>query len=232
MKRSKRYRAAKAMIESGQTYNLDDAVTLLKKITGSEETKVKFDEPLEISFNLNLKAKHTVRDTLTFAHSLQKSEVRILVFARGDAAEAAKNSGAMYVGDDELIDKVKGGWVDFDVAIATPDMMKGVGKLGPVLGRRGLMPNPKTGTVTNDVEKTINEFQKGKTEFRANKQGIINLRIGRSSFSEEQIIENVKMLYSEIIKKKPTDLKGAYIKSCHLSPCMGPGVPIVHQTIA
>lgn len=227
---SKRYRAAIAMIDRSQHYALNDAASLVKKVSSDDGVKVKFDQTINISWNLNIKARHTIRDTLTFPHPISK-ERKILVFSRGENADKAKAAGADIVGDDELIAEVKGGFLDFDIAIATPDMMRDVGKLGTVLGPRGLMPNPKTGTVTQDVEQAVKDFKKGKTEFRADKGGNINLAVAKSSFSPEQIRENVSALHAEIMKKKPSDLKGDYIRSVTLAPCMGPGVRVQIQSL-
>jgi large subunit ribosomal protein L1 len=229
-KRSKRYRAALALFDRATSYSLADAVNIVKKVATDDKSKVKFDQTINMSVNLDLKSKHTVRDTATLPFPISK-ERRILVFARGEKAEEAKSAGASFVGDDELIEKIKGGWVDFDVAISTPDLMREVGKLGAVLGRRGLMPNPKTGTVTNDVSAAIADFKKGKTEFRADKGGNVNIGVSRASFSAEQTLANVELLYSEIMKKRPSDLKGDYVTSVTLAPCMGPGIRIIPSTI-
>jgi large subunit ribosomal protein L1 len=220
-----------------ELYQASDALALLKKLAtddGAKDkkaTKVKFDESVEIALNLNLKAKHTIRDTFVLPNSSDTKEKIILVFAKGDKAAEAEEAGATYVGDSDLVEKIKGGWFEFDVAIATPDMMKEVGKLGPVLGRRGLMPNPKTGTVTLDLKNAINEFKRGKVEFRADKTGIIHLKVGKVSMADDAILENAKTLYHEVLRKKPTDLKGEYIKSVALSTTMGPGIKIVHQSL-
>jgi large subunit ribosomal protein L1 len=179
---------------------------------------------------LNLKAKHTIRDTITLPHPVSVKEVKVLVFAEGEAAEKAKADGADYVGIDEYIKKIEDGWMEFDVAIATPAAMKKIAKLGKYLGRKGLMPNPKTGTVTDDVAKAMVEFRKGKEEYRANKQGVIHQRIGKVSMSEEQIAENAQAFYAEIMRKKPSDLKGKYVNSVGLSSTMGPGVKVNYQS--
>lgn len=230
MKRSKRFNKVNEVVDKNKLYTVNEALTLLKEIsTGSE--KVKFDESIDIAINLNLKAKHTIRDTFILPNSVGAEDKKILVFAKGEKASEAQENGADYVGDEELINKIKDGWFDFDVAIATPDMMKDVGKLGPVLGRRGLMPNPKTGTVTLDIKTAINEVKKGKVEFRADKTGIIHLKVGKVSMSEDQVMENAKTLYKEILKRKPSDLKGEYVRSVAFSSTMGPGIKIVHQSL-
>ena len=232
MKRSKRYEEALSLIERGKLYSIGEALDILNNISTGEKTKVKFEQTVEIAFNLNLKARHTIRDTTTLPHSISKGEKRILVFAKGEKAEEAQKAGATYVGDADLVEKIKDGWYDFDVAIATPDMMREVGKLGAVLGRRGLMPNPKTGTVTLELANAINEFKKGKMEYRADKTGIIHVKIGISNFTNEQLKENISFIYQEILRKKPVDLKGEYIKSVAISLAMSPGIKIQHQTIA
>ena len=226
MKHSKRYQEAKSKVDRAKVYGAEEAISLLKTLG-----KCKFDESVDIAVNLNLKAKHTIRDTLTLPNPVAAKQVNVLVFAEGELAEKAKAAGADFVGSDEFVSKIEGGWYEFDVAIATPDMMKKIGKLGKYLGRRGLMPNPKTGTVTNDVEKAVQEFKKGKEEYRANKAGIIHKRIGKISMTEEQIFENASAFYAEVLRKKPSDLKGRYIQSVALSTTMGPGLKISYQTL-
>ncbi len=230
MKHSKRYSNTKSKLDKDVVYNAEKALSLVKELAEGEG-KVKFDESVDIAINLNLKAKHTVRDAFILPHSMGVGEKKILVFAKGDKATEAEEAGAAYVGDKEYIDKIKDGWLDFDVAIATPDMMKDVGKLGPILGRKGLMPNPKTGTVTFDVKNAIDEFQKGKVEFRADKTGIIHLMIGKVSTSADQLFDNAKALYKEVLRKKPSDLKGEYVKSIAFSSTMGPGIKIDRNSL-
>jgi large subunit ribosomal protein L1 len=185
----------------------------------------KFDETVEVSINLALKKSQTVRDTVVLPHQF-KGEKKILVFAKGDKAEEARQAGATYVGDEDLIEKIKGGWLDFDIAVATPDMMKDVGKLGQILGRRGLMPNPKTQTVTFDIKGALNELKKGRIEFRSDKTGVIHLAIGKVSMEPKAIAENLVTVLQEIERKKPADAKGNFIKSIYISSTMGPGVRI------
>jgi large subunit ribosomal protein L1 len=225
MKRSKKYREAVKKYEKQEQYPLDKAVQLVKELAFT-----KFDETVEVALKLNIKEKHSVRDTLVLPHRFGK-EKRILVFAKGDKAEEAKKSGAAHVGDADLIEKIKGGWLEFDVAIATPDMMKDVGKLGPILGRRGLMPNPKTQTVTVDVKGAIQELQRGRVEFRADKTGVVHLAVGKVSMDADKLQENVKILLENIERKRPTDIKGEYIKSIALSSTMGPGVKVSAKEI-
>jgi len=220
MKHGKKYVAAAATHTRAEAVDLDKAAELVKAMAFA-----KFDETVEIAVRLNLKSKHTVRDTLVLPHSF-RAEKKILVFAKGDKAEEARANGAAFVGDQDLIDKIQGGWLDFDIAVATPDMMKDVGKLGPVLGRRGLMPNPKTKTVTFDIKGAVEEQKKGRVEFKADKSGVVHLAVGRVSMEKEKIAENARLLLQEIVRKRPADLKGEYIRSIALSSTMGPGVRV------
>lgn len=225
MKRSKRYNEAIKKYDINKMYDLDKGIEILKNTATA-----KFDETVEVSFRLKLKKSHTIRDTVVLPNTFGK-EKRILVFAKGDKAKEAQDAGAAYVGDNDLIEKVKGGWVDFDVVVATPDMMKEVGKLGPVLGRKGLMPNPKVGTVTIDIKEAVSELKKGKIEFRADKAGVVHLGLGKASMEVVKLKENIKILYDEIVRKRPTDLKGEYISSMYISSTMGPGIQINMKTI-
>jgi len=180
---------------------------------------------LDFSIRLNLKKGQSVRDTLVLPHQF-KGEKKILVFAKGAKAEEAKAAGAAYVGDSDLVEKIRGGWLDFDVAVATPDMMKDVGKLGPILGRRGLMPNPKTHTVTFDIKEAIAELKKGRTEYRSDKSGIVSVSIGKVSMEAAQLAENMSVVASEIERKRPADAKGDFVLSLAISSTMGPGVKV------
>jgi large subunit ribosomal protein L1 len=216
---------ALSKVEKEKMYSLEDAVKLVKEISYA-----KFDESLEISINLNILQKHTVRDTTVLPHGTGK-KVRILVFAKADKAKEAEKAGADFVGDADLIEKIKGGWFDFDVAVATPDMMKDVGKIGQLLGKRGLMPNPKTHTVTSDIIGTVEELKKGRVEFRADKTRIVHLVVGKLSMEDNALVENCKALYDGVLNKRPADLKGEYIKSIYLSSTMGPGIKIDHRKI-
>lgn len=220
MKRGKNYKNAVNGYDKNTQYSTADAVKIVKEMAFA-----KFDETVELSINLNVKKSTTVRDTLVLPHQF-KSEKKILVFAKGDKAEEAKNAGAAFVGDDDLIKKIKDGWLDFDVAVATPDMMKDVGRLGQILGRRGLMPNPKTQTVTFDVAAAIAELKKGRVEFRSDKTGVIHLAIGKVSMDESAIAENIKIVIDEVERKRPADTKGDFIKSLAISSTMGPGVKL------
>ena len=226
MRKGKKIRQSYDKIERARMYSLEEAVKLLKEFHFA-----KFDESVEIAINLNIQQKHTVRDTTVLPHGTGK-KVRILVFAKADKAKEAQEAGADHVGDADLIEKIKGGWFDFDVALATPDMMKEVGKIGQLLGKRGLMPNPKTQTVTTDIKKAVEELRKGRIEFRADKTKIVHLGVGKISMEEPQLVENCRALYESVLHKRPSDLKGEYIKSVYISSSMGPGIKIDHKAIA
>ncbi|MCX7787102.1 MAG: 50S ribosomal protein L1 [Spirochaetes bacterium] len=220
MKRGKKYLEALKKYNPKESYSPAKAAELVKQMAFA-----KFDETVEVSINLALKKSQTVRDTLVLPHQF-KGEKKILVFAKGDKAEEARQAGATYVGDEDLIEKIKGGWLDFDIAVATPDMMKDVGKLGQILGRRGLMPNPKTQTVTFDIKGALNELKKGRIEYRSDKTGVIHLAIGKVSMEPKAIAENLVTVLQEIERKKPADAKGNFIKSVYISSTMGPGIRI------
>ncbi|POQ98748.1 50S ribosomal protein L1 [Alkalispirochaeta sphaeroplastigenens] len=220
MKRGKKYREAIAKIDRARNYPLSEAVSLVKELAFA-----KFDETIELSLNLNLKKSQTVRDTLVLPNQFT-GDKKILVFAKGDKAEEARAAGAAYVGDDDLIEKIKGGWLDFDVAVATPDMMKDVGRLGPVLGRRGLMPNPKTQTVTMDITGALAELQKGRVEFRSDKTGVVHIAVGKASMDPAAVEENVRSIVSEVEKRRPPEAKGVFVKTVAISSTMGPGVRV------
>jgi len=218
MAHGKKYRAAAEKIDHEELYPIEKAVDLVKGLAYA-----KFDETVEVSMKLNIKSKHTIRDVMALPHRFGR-EKKILVFAKGDKAEEARKAGAAFVGEADLIDKIKGGWLDFDVAVATPDMMKDVGKLGQILGRRGLMPNPKTQTVTFNIKEALDELRKGRVEYRADKGGVVHLAVGKVSMEKDQIRENAVAFISEVIKRRPSDLKGDYIHSIVLSSTMGPGI--------
>ena len=224
MKRGKKYQEALKAVDRTKVYAKNDAVELIKKLSYA-----KFDETVELSMNLNVKKSTTIRDTLVLPHQF-RGEKKILVFAKGDKAEEARKAGAAFVGDDDMIEKVKGGWTDFDVAVATPDMMKDVGKLGHILGRRGLMPNPKTQTVTFDVTAAINELKKGRVEFRSDKTGVIHMPVGKVSMEIAQLLDNINAVVSEVERKRPSDTKGEFVKSVALSATMGPGLRIARES--
>ena len=225
MKRGKKYQEAAKKVDRTKLYSLSDAAQLVKDCAYA-----KFTETVEISVYLNLKKSQSVRDTVVLPNQFQ-AQKRILVFAKGDKAQEALDAGAAYVGDAELIEKVRSGWMDFDVAVATPDMMKDVGRLGPILGRRGLMPNPKTHTVTNDIKEALAELNKGRVEFRADKTGVVHLAIGKVNMDASAIAENAKATIDEIIRKRPADSKGDFVLSVALSSTMGPGVPVDFKSV-
>lgn len=226
MKHGKKYRNSLEKIDRTKAYELDEAIKLLKEIHYAN-----FDESVEIAINLNILQKHTVRDTVVLPHGTGK-EIKVLVFAKADKAKEAEEAGADYVGDTDLIEKIKSGWFDFDVAVATPDMMKEVGKIGQLLGKRGLMPNPKAHTVTNAIKETVKELKKGRVEFRADKTKIIHLGIGKLSMDDNALIENCTILYETVLQKRPTDLKGEFIKSVYIASTMSPGIKVDHKKIA
>ncbi len=225
MKRGKKYEEASKKVKHLEEFDLEKGIDLVKSMAYA-----KFDETLEVAIRLNLKKNHTVRDTVVLPNSFG-GEKKILVITKGEKEKEALDAGAAYAGSEEMIEKIKGGWMDFDVVVATPDMMKEVGKLGPVLGRRGLMPNPKTGTVTLDVKGAVAELKKGRVEFRADKTGIVSMGIAKKSMSTDKVKENVKALFDEVIRKKPADLKGEYIASVFVSSTMSPSVKINHKAI-
>ena len=220
MKRGKKYQEVLKKVDRSKSYTLKEAAALTK-----ECSYAKFDETVELSVKLTLKKSQSVRDTVVLPNQFS-AQKKVLVFAKGDKAEEARAAGAAYVGDSDLIDQIKGGWMDFDVAVATPDMMKEVGKLGPILGRRGLMPNPKKQTVTNDIKGALAELSKGRVEFRSDKTGVVHLAVGKVSMDADKITENAVAIMSEILRKKPADAKGDYVVSIALSSTMGPGVRV------
>ena len=220
MKRGKKYQEVLKKVDRSKSYTLKEAAALTK-----ECSYAKFDETVELAVKLTLKKSQSVRDTVVLPNQFS-AQKKVLVFAKGDKAEEARAAGAAYVGDSDLIDQIKGGWMDFDVAVATPDMMKEVGKLGPILGRRGLMPNPKTQTVTNDIKGALAELSKGRVEFRSDKTGVVHLAVGKVSMDADKITENAVSIIAEILRKKPADAKGDYVVSVALSSTMGPGVRV------
>jgi large subunit ribosomal protein L1 len=220
MKRGKNYKAALEKYNKQEFYAPQEALDMVKEIAFA-----KFDETVELSVKLNLKKSQSVRDTLVLPHQFS-GEKRVLVFAKGDKAQEAKDAGAAFVGDVDLVEKIRGGWLDFDVAVATPDMMKDVGRLGPILGRRGLMPNPKTQTVTFDIKAALEELKKGRVEYRSDKTGVVHFAVGKVSMDAGQMLENIKLVMSEIHKKRPSDSKGEFVKTVAVSSTMGPGVRV------
>jgi len=224
MKRSKKYVEAASKIEKNKLYTVEEACNLVK-----ETSVTKFDASVEIAMNLNLdtkKADQQLRGAIVLPNGTGKS-ARVLVLAKGDAAKKAKEAGAEYVGDTDMIDKIASeNWFDFDVIIATPDMMPALGKIGKVLGPKGLMPNPKTGTVTMDTAKAVAEIKKGRVEYRTDSFGIVHVLVGKVSFDAKALKENINAFISVIVKSKPTTVKGDYIKSISVSTTMGPGIKI------
>ena len=223
MARGKKYTEARKSIEPGKRYPLREAVELMVG-TG----KAKFDETVDAAIRLGVDPKHAdqmVRGSVALPHGLGKT-VRVLVFAKGEKEKEATDAGADFAGSDDLVEKIKGGWLDFDRVVATPDMMGTVGKLGKVLGPRGLMPNPKVGTVTFDVGKVVKELKAGKVEFRVEKAGIVHTPVGKVSFGLDKLLDNVTALLETIVKLKPASSKGTYLKSISLSTTMGPGVKV------
>ena len=229
MAHSKRYNSNFEKINRDKEYSLDEAVDLL-----SNFSHPKFDESVELAINLGVDPKHAdqiVRGTVALPNGIGKN-IKVLVFARDDLAEEAKNAGADFVGADDMVEKVRGGWTDIDVVVAAPDMMAEVGKLGKILGPRGLMPNPKIGTVTKDIAKAVSEVKAGKIEFRVEKNGLIHNSIGKISFSKEKIVENAKVFIGAILKAKPQAAKGVYMKKITMTSTMGPGIKLDKSSIS
>jgi large subunit ribosomal protein L1 len=226
MKHGKKYIEAKKSYDRAKNYPIEEGIGLVQ-----QNSFANFDETVELKVKLKLKKSQTVRDTLVLPNQF-KGDKRILVFAKGDKAEEAKEAGAAYVGDTDLVEAIQGGWLDFDVAVATPDMMKEVGKLGPILGRRGLMPNPKTQTVTFEIKDAVEELKKGRVEYRSDKTGVVHFSIGKVSMEKEKIAENLRTVLSEIAKKRPQDTKGEFMQTVYLASTMGPGVKLDHRALA
>ena len=218
MKHGKNYRNALKKYDSTKVYDLPKACDLVKTLKFA-----KFDETVEVHVALKLGKNQTVRDTVVLPHQFRE-EKKVMVFCKEDRVKEALAAGAAYAGSDAYIEKVKGGWLEFDIAVATPDMMKDVGRLGMVLGRKGLMPNPKTGTVTNDITAAINELKKGRIEFRADKTGVIHLAVGKVSMDAPKLAENITVFLAEMTRKKPQDAKADFLQSVSISSTMGPGV--------
>lgn len=218
---SKRYEESEKQLDKAKTYQLKEAISVLKKMPAA-----KFDGSVDLHFHLNIDAKKSdqmVRGTVVLPYGTGK-QVRVAVFCKGESEKEAKEAGADLVGSNELIDKVAGGFLDFDCAIATPEMMKELAKLGKVLGPRGLMPSPKTGTVTNDIAKAISDIKKGKVEFRVDKQGGVHLSVGKISFTEDKLQENASCLINALNEAKPASIKGKYLLSAFISSSMNPGL--------
>lgn len=227
----KKFQEAAKLVEEGKEYSPEEASALVKKTA-----RAKFDETVELHIRMGLdprQATQQVRGVALMPYGLGK-QVRVLVFAQGEAEKAAKSAGADYVGADDIIKKIEEGWLDFDTAIATPDMMAKVGKLGKMLGRKGLMPNPKSGTVVaaTDLPRVINDSRKGRVEFKLDKQAIIHVALGKASFEPEKITANLGAVMEAIVRAKPSGAKGQYIKSAYIKTTMGPGVPLDLKTAA
>ncbi|MFW5627715.1 MAG: 50S ribosomal protein L1 [Candidatus Cloacimonadaceae bacterium] len=223
MKHSKRYKVAYAMYDRQKRYDLDEAIKLLKSLPAP-----KFDETVEIHFNLGVdprKADQQIRNSLILPHGTGKT-VRVLVFAEGDKAEEAREAGADYVGVDDLIDKITDGWFDFDVVITTPNLMGRIGKLGRILGPRGLMPNPRVGTVTMDIGQAVEDSKGGKVAYRIDKFANLHIPAGKVSFDENQLKENIKVIIAAILRERPAALRGTYIRSITICTTMGPGIKL------
>jgi large subunit ribosomal protein L1 len=220
---SKKLRAAQDKVEVGKEYSLEDAIKCAK-----EAAYAKFDETVDLAVNLGVdprKSEQMVRGTVVLPHGIGK-KVRVLVFAKGEKEKEALEAGADVVGAEDLVDKISKGWLDFDKSVATPDVMGLVGKLGKILGPRGLMPNPKLGTVTFDIAKTVKEIKAGKVEYKAEKAGIVHVPIGKVSFDTEKLLENARTVINSIIKAKPATSKGKYLKKIAVSSTMGPGIAV------
>lgn len=219
----KNYRDALGKVDRNQRYLLEDSLRLAK-----ETAKAKFDETVEMAIRLGVdprQADQNIRGTVTLPHGMGKT-VRVLAFAKGDKEKEAQDAGADFVGNDDLIKRISEGWLDFDKAVATPDMMAAVGRIGKVLGPRGLMPNPKTGTVSMDIGKAVKEIKAGKLEYRVDKAGIVHVPVGKASFGPEQLIDNAKAVLMSVLRAKPASAKGNYVKGVTVTTTMGPGIKI------
>jgi large subunit ribosomal protein L1 len=226
-KHGKKYREAAAQVDTSRLYSPQEAVDLLKKISYSA-----FDGTVEVHMRLGVDPRHAdqmVRGTAVLPHGTGRT-VRVLVFAQGDKAREAEEAGAEYVGAQDLIQRIEGGWLDFDVAVATPDMMGQVGRLGRILGPRGLMPNPRSGTVTFDVGRTVRDVKAGRVEFRVDRTALVHVPIGKVSFDDQRLLENLSTLMDAVVAAKPSGAKGTYIRSVHLAATMSPGIRLDPST--
>lgn len=226
MKRGKAITQAREKVDKLNLYSLNEALKLMRELKF-----VKFDESVDLSIKVVHKSFQNIRGSAVLPNGNGK-EKKVLVLCKGDSKNReAREAGADYVGAEDLIEKIKEGWIDFQAVVATPEMMKEVGKLGQVLGRKGLMPKPKNGTVTEDIKGIVKELKGGRVEYKADKTGVIHMGVGKLSFEDEAIAENIKSFYNQILKDKPSDAKGNYIKSVHVSSSMGPGIKINHKGI-
>lgn len=219
----KKFNEAAKLVDRTKTYPYEEAVALAKKTSVT-----KFDASIEASFFLNVdprQAEQNIRGAMVLPNGTGRSQ-RVLVITQGPKEDEAKEAGADFVGGKDMIEQIQGGWMDFDIIVATPDMMGELGKLGKVLGPRGLMPNPKTGTVTTNIAQAVEEIKKGKIEYRVDKDGNLNVLIGKASFTDEALAQNFKALYDQLVRVKPNTVKGAFIKSCTVASTMGPGVKV------
>ncbi len=227
-KRSKTYQEQVEKFEGDEDYKPEEALKIVRDIASAS-----FDETVDLAVNLGVNPKHAdqnIRGTVVLPHGTGQ-EMKVVVIAKGEKRTEAEEAGADVVGGEELVDEIEDGWLDFDIVIATPDMMSAVGKLGPILGPKGLMPNPKAGTVTFELEKAVEEFKAGKLEYRVDKNGIIHLPIGRVSFSTEELLENFEEIMDILLRERPAAAKGKYIRSVSVSPTMGPSVSIDPQSV-
>jgi large subunit ribosomal protein L1 len=225
MKRGKTITAARAKVDKTNLYSLEEAVKIMKELKWA-----KFDESIDMSIKIVHKSMQNVRGSAVLPSGTGKTK-KVLVICKGDKQKEALEAGADHVGAEDAIEKIKEGWLDFQAVVATPDMMKEVGKLGAVLGRKGLMPKPKSGTVTDNVKEIIKELKGGRIEYRADKTGVVHVLLGKVSFADEAIIDNIKAFFVQLMKDKPSDAKGNYVKSVHISSSMGPGIKINHKGI-
>ena len=227
-KKGKKFIEAKKLVDSTTLYSVEEAVELVKKTNVA-----KFDATVDVAFRLGVdprKADQQIRGAMVLPHGTGKVR-SVLVFAKGEKAKEAEAAGADFVGDSDMINKIQQGWMEVDVVVATPDMMAEVGKLGRVLGPRGLMPNPKTGTVTMDVTKAVNEIKAGKVEYRVDKAGNVHVPIGKVSFEDQKLVENFKAIFDTILKAKPSAAKGTYVKNIAVSSTMGPGIKVASESL-
>jgi large subunit ribosomal protein L1 len=225
MKRGKKIKEARGKVNKSVLYSVEDAVNMMKELK-----YVSFNESVDMAVKLVYKSYQNIRGSAVLPAGTGRDKV-VLVICKGDKQQEAKDAGADFVGAEDAIEKIQGGWLDFQAVVATPDMMKQMGKIAPILGRKGLMPKPKSGTVTDDIKSIVKELKGGRIEYRADKTGVINLSVGKVSFEAGAIADNIKALFSQVMKDKPSDAKGNYIKSVHISSTMGPGIKINYKGI-